>query len=340
MKRIEYIDVLRILACFLVLMTHSVLENVQENSIYLGAMSYIASPSSELFLALSGAVLLPVRKSMKVFYQQRFLKLLPPLLFWSLVGCLLHYFYDGMSKQDFLIQLACIPLKPVIGVYWFLYVMIGLYLFAPLISPFLLNASRKQIEFFLVFWLITLFIPWLNLFIPDFYDQDGSYYWPFCYFGGFLGYWVLGFYNKKWPIDFRSKYGFAVLFTSVAYFFSILYLKYIGVDIFNYTNNLQWGSAAWVCLIFMSVRYISQIKYSKRLVKICTYLAPYSFGIYLLHIYILDYVVKPIMKNYRLMSHPVMETLIIIIMTTLISFIIIKIISANKTLGRYLFGLK
>ena len=59
--RLLYIDNLRVLACFLVLLTHSVMPHTgsTHEGFWMYTMSFAGSPSSELFLALSGTVLLP-----------------------------------------------------------------------------------------------------------------------------------------------------------------------------------------------------------------------------------------------------------------------------------------
>lgn len=198
-RRVYYLDMMRLFACFLVVMTHSVMHNKAENGTWLSLMSFVCSPSSEMFLMLSGAILLPVHTDMRTFYKRRFVKLLPPMIVWSIFGLILRYCQGRLTGSEAWMRFVLIPFKPVEGVYWFLYVMIGLYLFAPLISSWLEQASKRQIEFVLGLWLLNMLLPWVELVIPGFYNQDGSYYWPLCYFGGFLGYWLLGYYLRKYP---------------------------------------------------------------------------------------------------------------------------------------------
>lgn len=199
---------MRLFACFLVVMTHSVMHNKAENGTWLGLMSFACSPSSEMFLMLSGAILLPVKKDMETFYKRRFMKLLPPMFAWSVFGIILRCIQGSTTASEAWMKFIQMPFKPVEGVYWFLYVMIGLYLFAPIISHWLNQASKKQIEFVLGLWLLNMLMPWMDLVVPGFYNQDGSYYWPLCYFGGFLGYWLLGYYLKTYPppTSFSDKF--------------------------------------------------------------------------------------------------------------------------------------
>lgn len=86
--RLYYIDNLRVLACFLVLLTHSTMAatNPDKEGFWIFGLSFLGSPSSELFLALSGTVLLPVKTEFAKFYKRRFIKLIPPLIIWSILG--------------------------------------------------------------------------------------------------------------------------------------------------------------------------------------------------------------------------------------------------------------
>ncbi len=331
---------MRCLACILVVWTHSVLPNDPSQGKWLGMMSFMCSPSSELFLALSGAVLLPTKVAPKDFIKRRFLKLLPPLVVWSVVFVMLSLAYGRITGAEALQMIAFLPFKQVTGVYWFLYVMVGLYLFAPIISCWLRQASRRQVEGYLAVWLVTTIIPWLNYFFPDFYEQDGSYYWVLCYYGGFLGYWILGYYLKTYPISFKSARGIAVVAASTLYLGLVFFLKSRGIDDLNYTDNLQWGSVAMVALIFMVVKKLSDSSLGRHGInKVGVTMANYSFGVYLLHVMVLSFWVKPFMQEHRMMSHPVLEAFIIVTIGISICVAFIKLVGLYQPAGKWLFGL-
>lgn len=340
-ERIHYLDLMRITACFLVVMTHSVMSNYPENGRWLGMMSFICSPSSEMFLMLSGAILMPVKVDMMSFYKRRFIKLLPPMFIWSCFGVGLHYYLAKISLSEAIEKFLLIPFKPVIGVYWFLYVMIGLYLFAPIISMWLQSATKRQIEIFLVIWLFNMAIPWLNLFIPDFYDQDGSYYWMFCNFGGFLGYWILGYYLKRYPPQLFSFIGIGSIIMSISYFTIIVYLKQRNIDTRAYTDNLQIGSVFLICVMFIILKAISDSSLGKYINDWASSIAQYSFGIYLLHIYVIRDFIWNFMSHHRMYSHPVVETLAISLSCMILCTLIIKTLSKIYTpFGKWMFGIK
>lgn len=261
--------------------------NPEKEGFWMFGLSFLGSPSSELFLALSGTVLLPVKVGFESFYKRRFIKLLPPLVIWSILGVLLYTQTHGMPWSVAWTAIARIPVQPAIGVYWFVYAMAGLYLLAPFISPWLQRATKRQIEFFLGLWLINMSIPWILYFIPELmtnYSVNGNYYWSLCYFGGFLGYWLLGYYLKKYPVHIGMNVKWITILTcTLCYPLAIYFIKIKGDDTSILLDNLQLGSAVLVAFLYTVMQ---NIRLRQSLQRIITNIAKYSFCIYLTHIYI------------------------------------------------------
>lgn len=180
-KRIFYLDNIRFCASFLVILGHSHPEYVADAAthslttagLWASLFGLMASPSSELFMTISGAILLPVRIPDKEFFRKRFSKVLFPLLIWSLV-----YLCAGLGPQNrtAVEALLKLPFTPVLDVFWFMYVICGLYLFAPIISKWILYEDRNSMRFYLGIWAFVSFLPLLNLISPGLYDSQGSYY--------------------------------------------------------------------------------------------------------------------------------------------------------------------
>lgn len=331
-SRIVYLDYLRILACLLVIFTHAAMPAQESDGIYLSIISLMGSPSSELFLALSGAVLLPIKTDFSSFYKRRFSKLLPPLIIWSVVYSLRSYLKGDIEFSNVIEQVIKIPFTPTVGVYWFMYVMIGLYLFAPIISPWIKSATKKQLEVFLLIWGITLLMPYVNIFIPNIYNANGNYYWTLCNFSGFLGYWILGCYLLKHPI--KIGFNFRWLLCSIGtltYLFVLVILKLNNFEMDPYFDNLQIGSAFLVAIIFTIVQNLS-LKQS----NIVSNIANCSFGIYLIHIIILRHVVGPFFESCNI--NPILETSIITLISFVISLLIVKILS-KLPFSKYIVGI-
>ena len=84
-------------------------DNPSQDGFWLFGITFIGSPSSELFLALSGTVLLPIKTGFRKFYKRRFIKLIPPLVIWSVLGLLLYTQTHDLPFSDALQGILRIP---------------------------------------------------------------------------------------------------------------------------------------------------------------------------------------------------------------------------------------
>lgn len=323
--RTLYFDILRMLACSLVILTHSAMPAIDpSHGPFYAFFSVLSTPSSELFLCISGAILLPVRKPTSEFYRVRFTKLIYPVLFWSVLITFFFYFYGSYDLKEAICKLWLIPFKPVHGVYWFIYSICGLYLLAPFISKWLNHTSKKELQLFLLLWGVTLILPLLNYFMPGFYDLNGSYYNMFCYFGGFLGYMILGVYLRKYPIEIGGiKCTLSINILVTVSLFSVIFIcKLKGVDTCIITDNLSLFSAVAVANIFTMGQTVSKIDVVQRMAPFFANFAKYSFGIYLCHMIVIRSVWK-IFSLYRL--HPAIETPLICISSLILAYFVVKL---------------
>ncbi|MDU1891185.1 MAG: acyltransferase [Dysgonomonas sp.] len=328
-EREQYLDALRSFACILIVLTHSVppLHTSGTSSIH-AFVSFICSPSSELFLAISGALLLPVRRPTKEFLRKRFMRVFPPLLFWSCIIIIYRYSSASVSIADTLRALVCMPVKPVIGVYWFFYVISGLYIFAPIISRWLLAASNKEISFFIFLWGITLVLTSTSiLFDLNFIPISGNYYFILNSFGGFLGFMILGSYLRNHISGRTAKNNIVLPLVIISSLFLLAVIGYkmriVNSDFFM--NNLSLPTALMVFAIFMLFK---NIKFNNKVIaKIISEIALCSYGIYLIHIFIARGFV------WGLLSHicpadcnTIITTFLSLVLSLGISYIVVRLI--------------
>lgn len=302
MNRLCYIDCLRVFACFLVVTIHcNYIPTMECNKIYTQLLNVIGSPSSELFLAISGCLLIPVKISQGEFYRKRFSKLIVPLLFWSLFALFLYYYIGRISMKDIPFHLLALPYKStIIGPFWFMYAIIGMYLIAPVISPFLLLNEKKGVEFLLSLWGISLILPYFNFIYEDYYSLTGSYTSPLYMFSGYMGYMLLGYYLRKYPSKLTShKYGLLYLFG--IYMATLIPICVIGFYCPQYRSlvmdNLQLFSAIQVYVIFSAFQMFfttenSVTKWAKKITR-------YTFGVYLIHVFVIEYIYMHIFGGYE-----------------------------------------
>jgi surface polysaccharide O-acyltransferase-like enzyme len=157
-----------------------------------------------LFVMISGALILPKagKVPVKQFLLVRVRRILIPFLIWSAV----YFFYRIHVKEDPLVWFAFFRMlltEPVYYHLWFIYMLIVLYLFAPAISAFLTNSSRKH-----VWYLIALWFFWASLLpiidtpldFEPYFTPDMDDYSPLR----LSGYFLLGYMLK----DIRAQSGF------------------------------------------------------------------------------------------------------------------------------------
>lgn len=326
--QIQYFNNLRALACFLVILTHSALPALDESfGMFMAFFSLIGSPSSELFVTISASLLAPTKKDTFSFYKKRFSKLIGPFLFWSVIILLLDFYLGSITSNQFFTKLLLFPIKPVTGVYWFVYAICALYLIIPIISPWLQKSSKKELQFVLLLWLVTILLPFLNVFLnKNIYDINGNYYFILTYCGGYIGYLFLGVYLRKYPLLFKKKIN-AILLTLLLIIVGTVPVAY--GYIFNREilkiaqENLSITSVLYVVAIFC---FFQNFRLHSKVEPVFNLIAKYSFGIYLIHIIVVRKLVWYFVLNNRL-SHPFVETPFVAISSLIICVFFVKIIT-------------
>lgn len=287
--RVCYIDCVRVFAAMLVVAAHCNFSPEQiNNKIWTQILGVIGSPSSELFLAISGSLLIPVKVSEREFYNRRFRKLLPPFIFWSLFGVWFAVTFNGVSTSKIPIMLFSIPFHAnAIGPFWFIYTIAGLYLIAPILTPWIIQSSAKKIRFFLYLWGVSLLLPYANLFYEGFYNLKGDFTSPLYMFSGYIGYMMLGYYLRKYEIPIQS-----ILMNIVLFITTLIPIFLVGVKMPNYRqivmDNLQILSAIQVLAIFSFFRLV--FNHENHITLFCRKVTNYTFGIYLIHTFVITLV--------------------------------------------------
>ena len=237
-ERVVFLDWLRFIACFMVMLVHSI------EPFYLGGPegTYIAScgdafwvtfinsalrPAVPLFIMASSYLLFPMTGDVGTFFRKRFTRVLIPFVVWSLL-----YAFVPFIGSDGAVDVAG-NLKDLVfnfmmhaGHLWFVYMLIGVYLIIPLLSPWAETVPRKWERAFLILWAFTTILPFfrpLAASIAGSADLWGECPWnetdTFYYVSGFIGYLVLGHYIRKYAgeLSWKKTLAYAVLFWIIGY---------------------------------------------------------------------------------------------------------------------------
>lgn len=328
-RNVSY-DLLRVLACMMIVAMHSPMPNEQANGALVSALSYLTASGIGLFFMISGALLLPIKQSTSIFLKKRFTKMLYPTLFWSLFYLCMNVWLRG-EDVSWKCSLLSLPFSaqgnPVL---WFMYTLLGLYLLAPILSRWLQVASKRELTFYMGLWVITLCYPLLRYVVDVNTSNTGVLY----YFTGYVGYFVLGYYLKRFPNVFPMKWMFFAL--GIAFGVPIACrLQGYKIDFYD----LFWYLSIFVviqCVFWWKV--IGRVNNVGRFANLLILLSNLSFGIYLVHIFVMRYILWHWSLILNISNHA-LQTFTIASLTFVISALISYIISLLPG-ARYIIGYK
>ena len=243
-EHIGWIDLLRVVACFLVVLSHCCDPFVARfdadrgaflTGVFTGSFVRACVP---LFVMMTGVLLLPVRAELGDFYRKRIGRIVVPLVFWSVVLPLSYFVYLNyvvstgnpmIVADDHTLGATLTRIYTFIFNFnydttplWYLYMLVGLYLIMPVIGAWLQQASRRDIRLVLYVWGVTLLLPYIKMVAPAL-GYTGNYgnmgilgvcdwnsYGTFYYVSGFIGYLILAYYLAKYPPQWSWKRTLAV----------------------------------------------------------------------------------------------------------------------------------
>ena len=335
-------DLLRVIAIYMVMQIHTgEFEYISPDGTVLhtagawavGWTNSLLRVCVPLFVMISGYFLFPIEDERR-FFKKRFTRVLIPFVVW----CAVYAFYDyarGLaSLRTTLLDIARIPINygTEVGHLWFVYMLMGIYLIAPVLAPWIVSASRKSMEFFLVLWGITLLLPFIHLYFPQVW---GECYWnatpTLYYFTGFLGYVVAAVYIKRFLMAPSLRVDcIAVAMVVAGYAFTVAgFLYRLGYVQEVKSLELTWNFtslnvAVMTAGVFLLFRNLHPKRPSSPTWRLIDDLSRLSYGMYLAHIIFLGVVhahLAPMLPN-AFLRIPV-----IAVTTFVVTYLAVKLLS-------------
>lgn len=232
-KREIWIDRLRVTACFLVMLTHSTepfylggegsLILTRSDAVWAAVMDVFSRAAVVLFVIASSYLQFPLHYDTGTFFRRRAVRILIPFFFWTLVYAL----FWGEPVQN--LQNLIWNFNYAAGHLWFVYMLIGVYLIMPLLSPWAEKVSKRELQIYIGICLFTTLIPiirvWLGGSAPVIYGPSGipnpakyplwgeaswNTYGLFYYLSGFIGYLLIGLYFRRFVGELSWKKTLAI----------------------------------------------------------------------------------------------------------------------------------
>ncbi|MGN6397192.1 MAG: acyltransferase [Mucilaginibacter sp.] len=341
-KRHYGFDILRVLACYMVMQIHT------GEFYYIGdGGTVINSPDAHivgwynsflrtcvpLFVMLSGYFLFPITDT-RAFFKKRMSRVAIPFVLWCVIYAFYYYFKGQADLQTTFINIAKIAVNygVDVGHLWFVYMLLGIYLFAPLISNWVQTCSRRNMEFYLLLWAISFSLPYIHLVFPAVW---GECYWNktpmLYYFSGFLGYVILANYIKRFCLEARPwNYYVGALLIIIGYTITAwCFLHLLPVEKYTSAAELSWSFetinvAMMTAGIFLILKNVSIKNTDSLIVKILTDISAKSYGVYLAHIIVLNAVYAWLNPHFESAA---IKLPLIALTTFVITNVIIKVLS-------------
>ncbi|MFI5172313.1 MAG: acyltransferase [Chitinophagales bacterium] len=247
-----------------------------------------------VFLMISGALLLGKEESYPSFFKKRFVRVLIPMIFWTIVYEIKiltnHHYLNGELKWNEVYHVLKNPLiGPVYDHLWFLYMIIAMYLVTPFLRRVIPVLKKKDLYYLLGLWIFSCVL------LPMLYNYTSlrlGLNIPVV--TAYVGFYVLGYYLMQHQFSLKEIKFTWIIFVA-SYLLNILivwldssmrghvepfYLSHHRPGIF-----LQ-SVSAFILLEHYAIKAFA--RYSEKKYKRLAYMGGLTFGIYLVHPLIIE----------------------------------------------------
>lgn len=335
-NRVYYLDFLRVFAIIAMICLHVSAQNWYITSVLsLEWNTYnfydsIVRFCVPVFVMISGVLFLDPFKeiTIKKLYSKYILRIGTAFCVWSVIYMIKRH--EQCTGVNWLIKAFVDGFHHM----WFLYMIIGLYMITPFLR--MIMKDKKMTEYFLILSLfLTFIIPGIAEFCPPL--RSAYKYLNFHFTLGYSCYFVAGAYLNQ--VEIAGKKEKAIYTLSIIGFLATIFIsKEVAAHrgtpygYYDYFSVFVMLESLGVFVFFKN--HMGNKNFSQPQINTIVKMSNYSFGIYLVHAFIID-VLAGFGLN-TLSFHPVAAVPVITLIVFVISYIISAMIHKIPVLNKYI----
>ena len=326
-KRILYLDIIKVLALLFVIFNHCddiLISSYMYIRIIHNSLFYLSKSAVPLFLMVSGALLMDKNDSIAKLLK-RIIRVLIPLIIITIIWTMTH------ARN---INILCMMDPYNVNYFpywlWYLQAIILVYILMPLIRKITLKYKKSSIEWrkykTLIITLTTLFSIAFTIyniiFKKDMIIITTLLPMPILYF-------IYGYIISKEKISKKVKNIsiIALLFTLtiptfIATKLMLLKQSYFFLDDYRNIYTFIITTSLFIIIKYYFENYNKENKFT----KIITHLSNSSYGIYLLHVFVIEFLLNTLFMKELIEFNKLEATFVLIMLVVIILDIIVSIL--------------
>ncbi len=345
-QRVLYFDLLRIAAAFFVVVLHTATS--QFGSVAYGSTEWnifnlydgMVRWTVPMFVMLSGALFLAKPIPVEKLYGKYILRIVIAFVVWSVLYVLEYQWCHGalypLSRQALIVHLMR-------GHYhlWYLIMLVGLYAIVPLLEP-VVRSERLTRYFLVLTFVLSILLPTvtaaMQYIYPDVYAAMLEIKPLFGVSFGYLFYFVLGHWLAQkrialWrvPIYVLGVGGFCVTVWLSSYLTARMGHNDFTFYTYTYLNVML--ETVFVFCLFRDL--FGRLSVSRQTEQLIGTASKCSFGVYLLHPFVLDLLDKNFLLN-TLSFDTVRAMPVVAVVTFVVSYCMSYILNKLPIIKKYL----
>lgn len=297
-EKFFWIDCLRVLASFGVVLMHIAAPLLSQygevsssdwwtSNFYCNFMRF----RIPIFLMITGALILPkTYNSINEYLGKRVVRIVYPFLFWSVIylvrQTILLFLNGHISTIEDVLKFTILEMKTGAAFhFWYIYLLLGLYLFFPILIGWLKKCAKSEIKYFICIWAVTIIASWplINIVFPNI---------ELRYFSGFIGFPVLGYFLMKNTYINANRVKIISILLILAGTLTTMIGTFILSKQKGTLSDALYGHLSPSVIIsaigiFLLFKYFNFQKRAGIFSSLILFFSKYSYGIYLSHILIL-----------------------------------------------------